>query len=803
MEIFMKKRFILTGVVFVLFLFMLTACHKEDTPKDNVDNNTVSDEKTETDNEVTVNDISENDNTDTESINDSADDLKESYIQLIINSDGQYVYNNDNYAGVIKRDYLSLSADYVTAFPNLNVALNDFNEKQRNDYDSNIEEFITTACGYDDMMIGNFGEDYVFESCYDLSSVYTMRSDDEFLSFVNIKNAYWGGAQSFEQFECHTFDSQTGKELSLSDVVKNDTNLDEILRNLLIEKYGKEAFYTDLNAQNDSGDYENVLYDPLNPSYLSWCLTPLGINVFFGNSELNSFDNRGAYVQLLFSDYSDILYDITASEEAEFMIPLLDGEKFFADLDNDKSVDSIEIELLSSINDEGYEEYYNYSVILNETEYNDFAKFSYETITPYYVRRNDADYLYINLYGPLGRRIDVIKFIDNKPVFVRWIPSTEFEPSRNESENDNFSYITKAPTNPKLMDKVPDFSEIFCGNYVTEVDGETVHYEISSIDGKNYLNYLGDYSYGAAEIELLSYAPMEYCGNWYQLVKMHRFSGFAFAGDYLGGNDGSVCYLQTGPNCDLIISPGFENDALNLNFENGYSLNMIMSQAQKNTKIPGLIGCYRSEGKVEGGNTEFFMEFKEDGTCTIVMKRKDYPVIIEKGIYDIEEKDGEFSANIEAEVFGYANQPVEWKLKIDKDTGVPSFTDINTFSYLGLPEDPNKIEFRKTEEGDHAIFINPGPGERLNELKDLWKEYSYDPDSDNTLNSVDIDSVIDKFVNYLGADGAQILGQDERFIWLYGYKEVENGNIIILVDRDYAFYDIEKDEYFYIFGCEW
>lgn len=734
----------------------------------------------------------------------------ENQMQTVVNTEGRYAYNKDVCAGVINRDYLTLGADDVTKYPKLRMALDKLNKKIRDEYKSDIDEFIETAQGYDDMMTAKLGKSYDHEGCYDTSTVYVMRADDEYLSFVIVKDVYWGGNRAYQMFEGHTFDSKTGEELLLKDVVKNDAELDDALWNLLFEKYGTQSFGGSLAAKYKSGKRDKVLYETKNPEYLKWCLSPTGIDVFFDNNELNMKNDIGAYVQMSFDKYPKILNVDFKKTTGQYMVPLFDEGLYYADIDGNKTQEGIEVIKKAQNNDDYSSKYGRYSVSVGGKEYSDFAKYPFDMITPYYVHKIDGEYLYIDMLGDMGRRVDAIKFTKDGPAFVKWLPTDRFSATSLEPVGEDFKYVYKPLTNPSLADATPSFEDLFCGNYVGKEDesGEEfdVHYEISCIDGVCYLNYLSDYSYGAKEIELLG-KPINYGDDWYQMVKMHSFSGFAFAGDYLDGVDGKVCCLQTGQNCDLLISPGLEDDAITLQCENGYNMYPAVKEATKNNVLPPLCGAWRSTSKAGKDNCEIFVEFFEDGRCDAVLKCEGYPPHVERGSYKLKDSNGVISASVVANVLGYAQEPSEWEFAVDNND-YSIMPDDSLYDFLPKPiDDKSMSKFKRTEPGSHQIAIKAGPAGRLGELKEMWEEYSSVPVREYDVNSAESKKIINNFKSSIPADYCDVLTvedcNEKGIMWLHGYDKVKDGNSTITVDKDYAYYDLESGEFFYLFGAAW
>ena len=133
---------------------------------------------------------------------------------------------------------------------------------------------------------------------------------------------------------------------------------------------------------------------------------------------------------------------------------------------------------------------------------------------------------------------------------IETLPSTPLGMENLSDEERAVINRCLAFTNPsKIYDEL-SFENNVCGTYKSEedIDGEERYWNITSIDGKYYLEYIGEYEFSAAEIELLDTTPFLVGEELRYMVKVYPFSGFAFGGEYQGG--GEVMYISSTAGAD-------------------------------------------------------------------------------------------------------------------------------------------------------------------------------------------------------------------------------------------------------------
>lgn len=283
--------------------------------------------------------------------------------------------------------------------------------------------------------------------------------------------------------------------------------------------------------------------------------------------------------------------------------------------------------------------------------------------------------------------------------------------------------------NPEMVDDTLSFDQNICGTYKGEEgDGWEVRYwDISNIDGKYYLDYIGEYDYMAAEIELLDETPYPVGDELRYMVRVYPFSGFSFGGEYQGA--GQVMYISANlatASKTIILSEGnpFFYGEQFLHGVEEVNLHKTQDNSVMNRSVPEIIGAWRCVISDEENEYNIFMQFEEDGRVDIVRKREGYTPMIYRGIYALNDDGDTYKGNIEAEAIGMGTQPVaEWTLEFDPNSDHPiiiydEFEDGNPLVYGA-----DDMVLERTQPGKSDRFIHPGPWERTDEVVEMYDEY--------------------------------------------------------------------------------
>lgn len=184
-----------------------------------------------------------------------------------------------------------------------------------------------------------------------------VRSDSTVLSIKRNRYINADGAHGFRQVTALSFDLQTGKRLSLKDVLsyRNNSELSQTLANAVLKKYKASVFDTDavgIAKRIKSLIKGDKYYSGSNDTkYLTWYLSRNGVTFFFNQYDIASYAAGTFSVTLSASKYPDMVKPgYTASSDSFIRDVKTHGDKvngrklsFKEKWDNDGFVTSLTI----------------------------------------------------------------------------------------------------------------------------------------------------------------------------------------------------------------------------------------------------------------------------------------------------------------------------------------------------------------------------------------------------------------------------------------------------------------------------
>lgn len=598
--------------------------------------------------------------------------------------------------GYARRDYVEISRETKDRYPNLAATLDELNEARRNQYSSVLKKFAASARKYANSISDHFSL-YENRSCIDKQDAKVLRADESLLSFVIRKYTFWGDVES-DKFASYTYDTVSGQALSLDDFITNESAFQKAVFDEYSRKYGNTG--QALSYNRDS---------------LIWGVTANGIRVIFpdGDGNIETDDSRS--VDLAFADYQDAVSSKYSAGPVEYVIPFGADGTLCADVNGDGLQEVLAFRPVAPKGAEDSGEYSTYELLVDGKKYDGFPEYWFYSYSPYLVHKRDGNYLYIQLECYDGNLFSVHRFENVKPVKGRNLneDALQYETEPADSE---YSYSSRAFTDPGIFGVEVDFADKLVGYYKSDEgdesdDSEVYECEIYEIDGRLFFEYLGDFNYGAAEIQLLDSKPLVEGKETVYKTRMYAFSGFSFGGDYWGAGDEVTVYVN--PNGIVTLSEGnpFWGKERKLYRTFGSHLHTVQGSKVENTTEPGILGTWRQTATYDGTYCEIFYDFHKDGTVEIISKAEGYVPTVLLAVYDL--KDG----YIDAERMGYAAQPVgPFRLSMGAD-GVPVITndynDQNPFAGDGEESE----ELHRTVSGSWDYDMDLGPAGRTDEVK--------------------------------------------------------------------------------------
>ena len=224
-----------------------------------------------------------------------------------------------------------------------------------------------------------------FETCLSTLDTQVRRADSAVVSLLSDSYSDYGNIRDFRGLHGSNFDTKTGKELKLSDVILDMSKVPEIVENEL----SSNMWTTDLYSETAVADYfENTPEDGI-----SWTLDYNGITFYF---EAGAFAEEGAgrsTATIPFAGHPELFAEKYMEVPEAYMVNIPLNSSFFADLNDDGDWEEF---IVSGTYDEYGGCYYDFGVytkIDGSYYYEEYYAYDYH---PYYVKtKANGHFLYL------------------------------------------------------------------------------------------------------------------------------------------------------------------------------------------------------------------------------------------------------------------------------------------------------------------------------------------------------------------------------------------------------------------------
>lgn len=140
-------------------------------------------------------------------------------------------------------------------------------------------------------------DSYYFPWNFDVQS-YVVRSDSKVFSLIAGYDTYLGGAHPSGYEFGYNFDTQSGEELTLKDVVKNTEDLKAIVIEKLGENpYADESFYD---------EWKEIVADEFAADAVNWCFDTSGLIIWFNSYEIAPYVTGPVDLEISYAEYPEL-----------------------------------------------------------------------------------------------------------------------------------------------------------------------------------------------------------------------------------------------------------------------------------------------------------------------------------------------------------------------------------------------------------------------------------------------------------------------------------------------------------------
>lgn len=221
-----------------------------------------------------------------------------------------------------------------------------------------------------------------FETNVSTLDVLVRHADNHVISLLSDSYSHYGQIENYRVFHGSNYDTQSGRELLLNDVVTVNNDLAQAVKSELTTSVWAGDFYSE-SAVEDY--FANTPYDGFN-----WTIDYLGLTFYFSPGELS--DDGMLTATVSFAEYPELFNEKYMAVPAEYAVEIPLDISFFAELDTDDASEAISISGWYNDERNHYMDYGIYTDI--DGQYYEEECFVYD-LHPYYVKTVDGNYVYL------------------------------------------------------------------------------------------------------------------------------------------------------------------------------------------------------------------------------------------------------------------------------------------------------------------------------------------------------------------------------------------------------------------------
>ena len=233
-------------------------------------------------------------------------------------SNSSFEMLNDNYYSLYATNQYFLADEKTTLrYPELADALMQLKEQKEHNFDMATESLLDSH----QFMIET--ESYPIDLT-DYTECRVLRADNVLFSFIETNENYYGGAHGMYSVAGYAFDVETGKNLSFTDIVVDETKIRDLIAEKLDEEYG-DIFFDDIHTLIDQYDFNS----------LCWSISYFDVTLYFNPYDLGPYASGSQQVVFPFSEYADLFDEKYLSVPEQFVTQLSEYEQFCLDVNGD------------------------------------------------------------------------------------------------------------------------------------------------------------------------------------------------------------------------------------------------------------------------------------------------------------------------------------------------------------------------------------------------------------------------------------------------------------------------------------
>ena len=270
---------------------------------------------------------------------------------------------------------VTLGQEDAKAFPEMAEVLSQIATMQENAMLDEFDNLVSFA--REELTTNRDG----FETYVSTLDVQVRRADSVVLSLLSDSYSHYGQIHNYRVFHGSNYDTQSGKELELNDVVKEINN---DLALAVQEELTSHMWTGDFYSETAVEDYfANTPYDGF-----SWTVDYIGVTFYFAPGDL--CDEGAMTATVSFAKHPELFYEKYMTSPAEYTVELPLDISFFANWDADGDYEELSV---SGWYDDERNAYVDFGIYTEVGEYREEC-YVYD-FHPYYVKAASGHYLYL------------------------------------------------------------------------------------------------------------------------------------------------------------------------------------------------------------------------------------------------------------------------------------------------------------------------------------------------------------------------------------------------------------------------
>ena len=221
-----------------------------------------------------------------------------------------------------------------------------------------------------------------FETNVSTLDVQVRRADSLVISLLSDSYSHYGQIENYRVFHGSNYDTQSGRELMLNDVVNVNNDLAKAVEKELTTSVWAGDFYSETSVEDY---FANTPYDSF-----SWTVDYTGVTFYFAVGDQS--DDGMMTATVCFAEYPELFNEKYLVAPTEYAVEIPLDISFFAELDTDNALEAISVS--GWYNDER-NHYMDYGIYTDtDGRYYEEECYTYD-LHPYYVKAADGNFVYL------------------------------------------------------------------------------------------------------------------------------------------------------------------------------------------------------------------------------------------------------------------------------------------------------------------------------------------------------------------------------------------------------------------------